>query len=122
MQLKRRFVLSASPQRHAVSVVRVVFFLSHASRSRPSRRPRNHYGPNRVVLARAGRVRAGRRGRGRQEGLAGGRGLCARGVARPAGRGVPVERRARGAGHRGGDGQTVGTGAEREGLRGRVLV
>lgn len=90
----------------------------------PDDRARNRYGPNRVVLAaRPGRVlRVGRRRRGRQEGLAGG-GLSARGVARPAGRDrVPVQDGARRAGHRGGDGQTVGTGAEREGLRGRVLV
>lgn len=115
MKLKRQF----SPR----PLLATPFRLCHFYRALvvPAR-PRNHYGPNREVLARPGRVRVGRRGHGRQEGLAGGRGLRARGVAQPAGRDVPVERRARGAGHRGGDGQTVGTGAEREGLRGRVLV
>lgn len=99
-----------------------MFFLSHISSSSPSGQLRNHYDPNRVVLAQPSRIRVGRGGRGRQEGLAGGRGIYARGVIRPSGCDVPVEGRARGAGHRGGDGQTVGTGAEREGLRGRVLV
>lgn len=69
------------------------------------------------VRVRRGRVPAAAAARDRQEGLAG-RGL---GAARPAGRGVPAER-PRGADNRGGDGQAAGTGAEREGLRGRVLV